>query len=157
MDEIRAAAFEMLAADPGIRSTHIHVNVSHGHLTLTGYVREQAESAAAAEDAASLSRVIEVTYRIENPVGSGKMSAATSRLRGGHGSLWRRHRRATAAVFALLVAVAFAYYALPHIVSLGPTLGRLRQGRVAWLAIGVALEVCSLFGEVGRRLRSEFA
>ena len=76
------------------------------------------------------------------------MSAATSRLRGGHGSLWRRHRRAIAAVFALLVAAAFAYYVLPHIVGLGPTLRRLRQGRIAWLAVGVALEACSLFGEV---------
>lgn len=76
------------------------------------------------------------------------MSAATSRLRGGHGSLWRGHRRAIAAVFALLVAVAFAHFVLPHIVSLGPTLRRLRQGRVAWLAVGAALEACSLFGEV---------
>jgi osmotically-inducible protein OsmY len=48
-----------------IRSTHIHVKVSHGHLTLTGYAREQAESAAAAEDGASLHGVIEVTNRIE--------------------------------------------------------------------------------------------
>lgn len=64
-DETRAAALDTLTADPRIRSTHIHVKVSHGHLTLTGYVRDQAESAAAAEDVASLSRVIEVTNRIE--------------------------------------------------------------------------------------------
>ena len=38
-DEIRAAAIETLTADPRIRSTHIHVKVSHGRLTLTGYVR----------------------------------------------------------------------------------------------------------------------
>jgi osmotically-inducible protein OsmY len=37
----------------------------HGHLTLTGYAREQAESAAAAEDGASLHGVIDVTNRIE--------------------------------------------------------------------------------------------
>ncbi len=63
-DEIRAA-LDTLTADPGIRSTHIHVKVSHGHLTLTGYAREQAESAAAAEDGANLHGVIEVTNRIE--------------------------------------------------------------------------------------------
>jgi len=82
------------------------------------------------------------------PPGSSKMSAATSRLRGGHGSVWRRHRRAKTAVFALLAAAAFAHYVLPHVMSLGPTLGRLRRGHIAWLALGVALEACSLFGEV---------
>jgi uncharacterized protein (TIRG00374 family) len=76
------------------------------------------------------------------------MSTATSRLRAGHGSVWRRHRRAITAVLALLAAAAFAYYVLPHIVSLGPTLTRLRQGQIVWLAVGVALEACSLFGEV---------
>ena len=64
-DEVRAAALDTLTADPRIRSTHIHVKVSHGHLTLTGYAREQAESAAAAEDGANLHGVIEVTNRIE--------------------------------------------------------------------------------------------
>jgi osmotically-inducible protein OsmY len=64
-DEIRAAALDTLTADPRIRSTHIHVKVSHGHLTLTGYAREQAESAAAAEDGARLDGVIELTNRIE--------------------------------------------------------------------------------------------
>jgi osmotically-inducible protein OsmY len=63
-DEILAAAFERLTSDPRIRSTHIHVKVSHGHLTLTGYVRHEAERAAAAEDVASLSGVIEVSNRI---------------------------------------------------------------------------------------------
>jgi osmotically-inducible protein OsmY len=64
-DEIRAAALDTLTADTRIRSTHIHVKVLHGHLTLTGYAREQAESAAAAEDGASLHGVIDVTNRIE--------------------------------------------------------------------------------------------
>ena len=64
-DEVRAAALQRLTADPRIRSTHIHVKVSHGHLTLTGYVREQSESVAAAEDAATLPGVTEVTNRIE--------------------------------------------------------------------------------------------
>jgi osmotically-inducible protein OsmY len=64
-DEIRAAALQRLIADSRIRSTHIHVKVSHGHLTLTGYARRETESAAAAEDVASLSGVIEVSNRIE--------------------------------------------------------------------------------------------
>jgi len=64
-DEIRAAALQRLIGDPRIRSTHIHVKVSHGYLTLTGYVRAQPESAAAAEDVASLDGVVGVTNRIE--------------------------------------------------------------------------------------------
>jgi osmotically-inducible protein OsmY len=64
-DEIRAAALETLTADPRIRSTHIHVKVSHGRLTLTGYARQSADSAAAAEDVTGLSGVVEVTNRIE--------------------------------------------------------------------------------------------
>lgn len=64
-DEIRVAAIQRLLSDRRIRSTHIHVKVSHGHLTLTGYVREDSERAAAREDVASLPGVIEVTDRIE--------------------------------------------------------------------------------------------
>lgn len=61
---------------------------------------------------------------------------------------WRRYRRAITVVVGALVLAAFGHYVLPHIVALGPTLKRLRQGHVAWLGVGVALEVCSLFGEV---------
>ncbi|MBV9196235.1 MAG: BON domain-containing protein [Solirubrobacterales bacterium] len=64
-DEIRAAALQRFVGDARIRSTHIHVKVSHGHVTLTGYVREQPESAAAAEDVASLDGVVGVTNRIQ--------------------------------------------------------------------------------------------
>ena len=64
-DEIRAAALQRLIRDPRIRSTHIHVKVAHGHLTLTGYVREEAESDAAAEDVAVEAGVLGVTNRIE--------------------------------------------------------------------------------------------
>lgn len=71
-------------------------------------------------------------------------SAATSRQPLGRGSLWLRHRRAITAVLAVLVAAAFARYVLPHIVGLGPTLSRLRQGHILWLAVGVALEACSV-------------
>ena len=64
-DEIRAAVLERLTADARIRSTHIHVKVAHGHVTLTGYVRETSERAAAAEDVAKLSGAAQVTNRIE--------------------------------------------------------------------------------------------
>ncbi|HUO75144.1 MAG TPA: BON domain-containing protein [Solirubrobacteraceae bacterium] len=64
-DEIRVAALQRLTADSRISSTHIHVKVSGGHLTLTGYVRDESESAAAVEDVTSLDGVGEVTNRIE--------------------------------------------------------------------------------------------
>ena len=64
-DEIRVAALERLTSDQRIRSTHIHVKVSHGHLTLTGYVRKDSERAAAREDVAGLHGVTEVSDRIE--------------------------------------------------------------------------------------------
>ena len=64
-DEIRAAALQRLTADARIHSTHIHVKVSRGHLTLTGYARRDAESAAALEDVAGLSGVVGVTNQIE--------------------------------------------------------------------------------------------
>jgi osmotically-inducible protein OsmY len=64
-DEIRAAALQRLTADARIRSTHIHVKVSRGHLTLTGYARHDAGSAAALEDVTSLSGVVGVTNQIK--------------------------------------------------------------------------------------------
>jgi hypothetical protein len=33
-------------------------------------------------------------------------------------------------------------------VRLGPTLRRLRSGRVGWLAVGVGLEAFSMFGDI---------
>lgn len=64
-DEVRAEAVERLAHDPRIRSTHVHVKVLHSHVTLTGYVRHEAESEAAAEDAAATTGVVGTTNRIE--------------------------------------------------------------------------------------------
>ena len=64
-DEIRAAALQRLTADVRIRSTHIHVKVLRGHLTLTGYARHDAGSAAALEDVTSLSGVVGVTNQIK--------------------------------------------------------------------------------------------
>jgi putative heme transporter len=75
-------------------------------------------------------------------------AVATGRPSLGRGSFWRRHRRAITAALAAVLAAVFAHYVLPHIVTLGPTLRRLRHGHVVWLAVGAALEVCSLFGEV---------
>ena len=64
-DEIRAAALQRLVWDGRIRSTHVRVKVAHGHLTLTGYVREEGESDAAAEDVATVTGVVGVTNQIE--------------------------------------------------------------------------------------------
>jgi osmotically-inducible protein OsmY len=64
-DEIRAAALQRLIWDARIRSTHVHVKVAHGRLALTGYVREQSERDAAADDAASVAGVVGVTNQIE--------------------------------------------------------------------------------------------
>ena len=108
-DEIRTAALQRLIWDARIRSTHIHVKVSHGHLTLTGYVREQVASAAAAEDVASLNGVVGVTNRIEIRWEGSMAAAATSPRPLGRGSLWRRHRRAITAALAVLVAAGFAH------------------------------------------------
>jgi Lysylphosphatidylglycerol synthase TM region/BON domain len=46
-DAIRAAAQQRVILDSRIRSNHIHVKVSHGWVTLTGYVRDESERAAA--------------------------------------------------------------------------------------------------------------
>jgi osmotically-inducible protein OsmY len=64
-DLIRATAMQQLVWDSRIRSNHIHVHVLLGQVTLTGYVWEDAESAAAAEDVARLSGVVGVTNQIE--------------------------------------------------------------------------------------------
>lgn len=57
-DELRAAAISELISDSRVRSEHIHVKVSFGRVTLSGYVRGEAKSAAAAEDVARLSGVL---------------------------------------------------------------------------------------------------
>ena len=74
------------------------------------------------------------------------VAATTSRGPLGGGSLRRRQRGLIRAVLAVLVAAALIHYLLPHIVSLGPTLRRLRHGYVAWLAVGVALVAVAGFG-----------
>jgi osmotically-inducible protein OsmY len=64
-DEIRAAALQLLNSDSRIRSRHVHVKVSEGRVTLSGYVRDELERDAAVEDATGLTGVIAVTDKIE--------------------------------------------------------------------------------------------
>lgn len=64
-DEIKARVMQRLNSDPKIRSDHIRVEVMDWYVTLTGYVGEESERAAAAEDAASVVEVIGVTNQIE--------------------------------------------------------------------------------------------
>ncbi|HSO97530.1 MAG TPA: BON domain-containing protein [Solirubrobacteraceae bacterium] len=64
-DEIRAAALQSLISDERIRSKHVHVKVSHGHVTLSGYVREELERDAAIEDVTAMTGVLDVTDKIE--------------------------------------------------------------------------------------------
>ena len=51
-------------------------------------------------------------------------------------------------VLAAILAAGFVYYVVPRIVGLGPTLRRLRSGRIGWLALGVGLEAFSRFGDI---------
>ena len=64
-DQIRAAALQSVISDSRIRSNHIHATVSHGRVTLTGYVRHESESDAAEEDVTTLDGVVGVTNKIE--------------------------------------------------------------------------------------------
>jgi hypothetical protein len=43
-------------------------------------------------------------------------------------------------VIGAILAVGFAYFVVPRIVGLGPTLRRLRGGRIGWLVLGVGVE-----------------
>jgi osmotically-inducible protein OsmY len=64
-DEIRVAALQHLIDDSRIRSNHIHVKVSHGTITLSGYVRKESERRAAVEDVTRLTGVREVRDQIK--------------------------------------------------------------------------------------------
>ena len=64
-------------------------------------------------------------------------------------SFWQRNRkRSLTAVVGLFVAVGFFYFVLPRIVGLGPTVRALRSGDAGWLLLGVALEACSMLGDI---------
>jgi uncharacterized membrane protein YbhN (UPF0104 family) len=60
------------------------------------------------------------------------------------------------AVIYVLAAIGFVYFVLPRLAGLGPTLRRLRQGDLWWLALGAFFECVSFFGEIAL-LRGVFA
>jgi osmotically-inducible protein OsmY len=64
-DELRAKALQRLSSDPRVHADHVHVKVSHGCVTLTGYVRYRSERSAAVDDVTSVSGVLTVTDQIE--------------------------------------------------------------------------------------------
>ena len=57
-------------------------------------------------------------------------------------------RRTITTVLSGLAIAGFAYFVVPQIAGLGPTLQRLRAGDLWWLALGVVLEVVSIAGEI---------
>ena len=81
-DEARAAVTQQLSSDSRIRSTHIRVDVVDGHVTLKGYVGDESEHAAAAEVAASVSGVDDVTNRLEIKATNKAIDAPRARARG---------------------------------------------------------------------------
>ena len=64
-DEIRARALQRLSSDPGVHLEHVHVKVSHGQVTLTGYVRHPAERTAAVDAVQNVSGVAAVSDEIQ--------------------------------------------------------------------------------------------
>jgi osmotically-inducible protein OsmY len=64
-DELRAKALQRLSSDPRVHADHVHVKVSHGCVTLTGYVGHRSERSAAVDDVTSVSGVLIVTDQIE--------------------------------------------------------------------------------------------
>lgn len=63
-DQIRAAAMQKLIEDSRISSTHIHLKVLHGRVTLSGYVRHESERAAAIDDLAGIAGILSVVDKI---------------------------------------------------------------------------------------------
>ncbi|HUA48325.1 MAG TPA: hypothetical protein VMA77_24015, partial [Solirubrobacteraceae bacterium] len=53
-----------------------------------------------------------------------------------------------ATVLGAVLIAGFVYYVVPQIAGLGPTLERLRDGDLWWLALGVALETISYYGQI---------
>ncbi len=64
-DAIRAAVVQRLSDDARIHAERLHVKVSDGVVTLTGYVRDHAQRACAADDAEDVAGVVAVANRIE--------------------------------------------------------------------------------------------
>lgn len=64
-DELRVKVLEQVSSDPGVHADRLHVKVSHGRVTLTGYVRHVSERAAAVDVARSISGVVAVSDEIQ--------------------------------------------------------------------------------------------
>ena len=64
-DEIGAAAMQRLAGDSWARFDHVHIKVSRGRVKLTGYVRDESESAEAADAVANVAGVADVINEVE--------------------------------------------------------------------------------------------
>jgi hyperosmotically inducible protein len=64
-DELRVKVLEQLSSDPGVHADRVHVRVSHGRVTLTGYVRHMSERAVAVDLARSISGVVAVSDEIQ--------------------------------------------------------------------------------------------
>jgi osmotically-inducible protein OsmY len=63
-DELRVKVLEQLSSDPSVHAEHLHVKVSHGRVTLTGYVRHVSERVGAVEIARNTSGVVAVSDEI---------------------------------------------------------------------------------------------
>src|SRR5690242_11850888 len=57
-------------------------------------------------------------------------------------------RRLLISILFVVSTVAFLYFVLPKLLGLQETWNRIRSGNVWWLALGLALEVCSFGGYV---------
>lgn len=63
-DQIRVAAMQRLVDDSRLHADHIHVKVSHGQVTLTGYTRDTVQRAYAEQDVTSVTGVVGVANQI---------------------------------------------------------------------------------------------
>ena len=129
-DEIRAAALKTLTGATG-SAVHMHshhVKVSHGHLTLTGYAREQAACGRGRGWREPGRVVASVTYRIEirwkpaNVCRDQPFCMAVTVLGSGDATAGDRRRCRSARRRG---GVAITSYRASSV--LGPTLGRLRR------------------------------
>src|ERR1700750_3256036 len=60
----------------------------------------------------------------------------------------RRHRSAAVTLLGPVLVAGFAYYVVPQIAGLGPTLQRLRGGNAWCFALGALLEAIAILGEI---------
>jgi osmotically-inducible protein OsmY len=63
-EELRVKVLEQLSSNPSVRAEHLHVKVSHGQVTLTGYLRRASERAAAVDAARNTSGVVALSDEI---------------------------------------------------------------------------------------------